>query len=282
MKTEPSEPTLVVKYDVSEANIAEMREKFRGVTFDTSANYEVGRQAIATCRTLRVAVEKRRKDLKADSLAFGRRVDEAAKHWTKLIEEVEGPMLAAKALVDEADAKAKRDAERAELLALEEKMKVEREAAEAKARVEREAEEQRLKAGRERLDAEKARQEAANREIEAAQAAERARLAEASRVLEEQQAALRAQQAEAQRAEDARQDEIRKAQAAKAREVEKQAAADRALALRPDVEKVRAFAEELRAFADTAPELESEARQPIEWAKERLAFVAATLDKFQA
>jgi hypothetical protein len=128
---------------VYQFTVEELRAKLaplKDLTFDSPRAYEAGRQAIAECRTTRVAVEKRRKELKAGALEYGRRVDSAAKELTAAIAEVEDPL---------SERKAEADAEKAHL-------KAAREAAE-----------------RERIEAEaalKAAEEQAQREAEAAAA----------------------------------------------------------------------------------------------------------------
>ena len=56
------------------------------LTTETTKGYEGIRLAIAECRGARVAVEAKRKELKAESLEFGRRVDSTASRddliWT--------------------------------------------------------------------------------------------------------------------------------------------------------------------------------------------------------
>src|SRR5205823_6825864 len=85
----PVEGALVMRYETTLGAIAQLGEQFKGLSFDTPEDYERGRKAIAVLRDKRVAVEKRRKELKADSLAFGRKVDAAAAELTSAIEAIE-------------------------------------------------------------------------------------------------------------------------------------------------------------------------------------------------
>ena len=137
----------IIRYDVNEAQIAELRQRFGKITFDTPADYEEGRKAIATIRELRVAVEKKRVELKAASLEYGRRVDSVAKHLTAQLEAIEEPLKLSKAAVDEEKARAKAEAEAAKQRELEAKIRAEAEAREAELRAQREAEEQRRTLG---------------------------------------------------------------------------------------------------------------------------------------
>ena len=116
----------LVRYDVTDVRIAELRAEYAGLTFDTPAAYETGRKAIATIRELRVAVEKRRKELKAESLEFGRLVDSAARHLTGRLEDVEAPLIAARDAVDAEKERIKAEKERARVAEIEAKLKAER------------------------------------------------------------------------------------------------------------------------------------------------------------
>lgn len=294
MKEAAGEGALVVKYDVTDAAIGELKERFKGISFATPASYEEGRKAIGTLRDLRGKVEKRRKDLKADSLAFGRKVDAAARHLTDLIEAIENPLQEAKRAVDEEEARKAREAEKAELLALEAKLKADREEAEAKARAARDAEEARLAAERERMAADRARfaaaEEAARLERERIAAEQRAaqeKIDAERRELDAQRAAVQAQQEAAARAEAAKRAEAERVERERL-EAEQKAARDAAEAarlekLKPDIEKLRAYADAIRSLGDDAPVLEShEATEACAWATKRLAAIAAALDQYGA
>ncbi len=277
----PTATQLVARYGVSGEAIAELRARFQGVTFDTPANYEVGRKAIGTLRDLRGKVEKRRKELKADSLEYGRRVDAAAKELTKLISDIEDPLQAAKDAVDEAEAKRKRDEERAELIKLEEELRVKREADEAEAKKKRAEEEARLAEERRRLAEEEAKLAERRRQEEAAAQAERDRLAaqrreqEArERELREREAAARLEQEQREAAERARREAAEAEERARAEEA-------RLAALAPDVEKVRVYAGRIRALAEAAPALAEPCADAIEWAQGRLRKLADQIEAFK-
>ncbi len=274
------ESSLVVQYETSEIEIARLADECKGITFDTPANYERGRVALGNLRTLRTAVEKKRKELKADVLERGRNIDAVAKHFSGLIEAIEDPLLAAKKAVDDEETRQKIEKERADIIALEAKLAAERAEAEAKAKAEREAEEARLAAERECLAAEKAQQEEANRVAVEAQKAERAKLDAEKAELRKQQDAIEAQTREASRIETERR---RKEQAEQDRLAAKEAAkveSARLEALRPEVEKVHAFAAQIRAL--TAPAVESiECRRALDWALGKLVTVASGLESFK-
>jgi hypothetical protein len=220
----------LVRYDVTEAQISETRAKYSSLSADTWKGYEEVRIAIGHIRDTRVAIEKRRIDLKADALAYGRLVDSEAKRFTTLLLEIEEPLKTKKAAVDEQKAREKAFKEAEERRVIEEQLAAKRAKEEEESRAVREAEEKRLTEERAALEAER-------KKLEAEQAA-----------LEEQrQAAIAEARAEAARQEAAHKAE-QKAQAdrlAAARQVEQDrldaaAAAERA---RIDAEREKLAAE---------------------------------------
>lgn len=278
------EGTLVVKYDVTETAIAELRDRYKDIKFDTPAAYEEGRKAIAVLRDLRGKIEKRRKDLKADSLAFGRKVDAVARTFTTLIAEIEDPMQAAKTLIDEEESRKKREAEKAELLALEAKLKAEREEEEAKAKAARAEEEKRLAAQRAAIAEAEAKLAEDSRAAEIKRVAaeeelrvEREALARKTAQIEEIERAQRRQQEQQAAASRAEEDAKRSAAAA----VEEAA---RLEALRPDIEKVHRYGATIEALADGSSVIDVEdgnARAALDWAAGRLRKIAEGLASFK-
>lgn len=299
-EVEPTGIYTLIRYDVSKDDIRAKGKEYSVLTFDTPANYEQGRKAIAILRETRVAIEARRKELKQESLEYGRRVDSVAKELTSLIEEIEEPLKDKKKIVDDEKARIKAEKEAEERRQLEEQLRLEREAEEARLRAEREAEEARLRAIREaeeaRLAEERARLEAeraelqrqrdaaelaarAERErIEAAENAERERMARERAELEAERRALSEARERAEREEFERLARIRAEEEAKERaerervaaeearlaEAERQAAHQRRVeALKPDTEKLHEFAKRIRALE--APELATdEAREELQ------------------
>jgi hypothetical protein len=265
------ESSLVVQYETSEEQIAKLAEECKGISFDTPEHYETGRVALGNLRTLRVAVEKKRKELKSDVLERGRNIDAVAKHFSGLIEAIENPLLAAKKAVDDEEERLKQEKERADLIALN-----------ARLTAEREAEEARLAVERDRLAAERAQQEEANRIAAEAQRLEREKLDAQRAELRKQQEAIDAanrltaqHEAERKRREQAERDRIAAEEAAKAEAV-------RIEALRPEVEKINAFAIQVRAVADQAPSVESiECRRALDWALGKLKLTADGLAAFK-
>ncbi|AMV31281.1 hypothetical protein VN12_04130 [Pirellula sp. SH-Sr6A] len=113
-----------ILYRVSDAKIDEIRAEFTGIKILDNKDYERCTKAIAVCRTLRTDVEKCRKELKEEALEYGRRVDSEAKRLTKRLEEIEEPLKAEKARVDEEKERAKREAEEAKRKKLEARLEL--------------------------------------------------------------------------------------------------------------------------------------------------------------
>lgn len=131
-----------VTYETTTEDIAKLAASYAGLS--ATEDYEAVRVAIADLRTRRVAVEARRKDLKRESLEFGRKVDEVAKALTASIEAIEAPLQASRQAVDDEKDRLKREAEDRKRAELEARVRVEREAEDARLRAERAAEEARL------------------------------------------------------------------------------------------------------------------------------------------
>jgi len=82
----------VVKYDVTDLAITKMKTDFMALTvkdLDDEAGCTQVHEARMVVKNHRVAVEKKRKDLKAGALEWGRKVDSEAKRITALLEPIE-------------------------------------------------------------------------------------------------------------------------------------------------------------------------------------------------
>jgi len=246
---------ITAQFAVTEAQIAQKQAMYAGLDASTKPGYELVRGAIGECRGMRVAIEARRVELKADALEWGRRVDAAAKTLTSQIASIEDPLKAKKQAVDDARAaekaakdKAEKDAREAELRAqIELELQV-KEAAIA-------AEEARQAAIREELEAERKVLEAAQlkvkAELDAAAAAARKIRDDAEQQRREAEDAAereRVRLAAAEQAERRRLAAVREAEEAAVREQERKAELARRLeACRPDREKLAAYASALRS-----------------------------------
>lgn len=278
------EGTLVVKYDVTEAAIAELRDRYKHITFDTPAAYEEGRKAIGQLRELRGKIEKRRKELKADSLAFGRKVDGVAKQLTALVSALEDPMQAAKNIVDEEAARKKREEERAELLALEAQLKAEREEAEAKARAAREAEEKRLEEERAQIAEQERQLDEQRRAQEEERRREDERIRSERAELDRRQADIAAKEAVARREQEAKDAAARAEREAKEAAAATAAEQARLEAMRPDIEKVHDYGKRIKELAVESGQIEVadiNAKMALAWAAGRLEKIADGLWRFQ-
>jgi len=254
----------LVKFSVTDAEIAKLRDQFTGLTCETPERYEMVRVAIAEVRALRVAVERRRVELKADALAFGRNVDAEAKRITSLLEAIETPLKEQKQLIDAEKERVKQAAIEAKRLEMEAALRAERDAEEARLKAIRDAEETRLADERARLDAERRELDEAKRVANLANAeriareqaerdAEDVRLRAERDALQAERLAVQQARERAERAEFERQATIKaEADAVEKAERDRLAVAKREAeiaALLPDVEKVRVFAAAIRALA---------------------------------
>ena len=123
MTTDPqvidADPSLTVasKYEVTKAKIAEVTDLAKDITVKDHTDHtgmQQARQTRLLLRTMRVQVENRRKELKADALKYGKAVDAVAKELKGLIEPDEQRLA-------DLESTAKREAER--LAAIEAKEK---------------------------------------------------------------------------------------------------------------------------------------------------------------
>lgn len=280
--TVEKEGKLLARYPITEQAISDLRAEYGALTADTPEGYDLVRAAIGKCKAARGAVEKTRKDLKEEALRYGQAVDGAARSLRVPLEEIEADLQAKKDAVDAERARLKREKEEADLIAREAELKAAREAEEARIKAEQAAEDARLAAERDRQEKDRqafaARQAEADKkraDEEAALAAQRAEIEAAQRKLDEDKAA-------AARAEEERQAAI-KAEA-DAKEAAERAAAEAARleALRPDIEKVRAWGSMLRTLVnESAPAVDSaEAKAAIRWSLEKVDFAAGALERF--
>lgn len=104
----------LIEYGVTDAAINELKEKFNGMTIANDNDYKNVNDAISVVRKYRTDVEKKRKELKADALVWGRKIDSEAKRITSLLLEVEEPLKLEKQKIDDAERLKKEEAERAE------------------------------------------------------------------------------------------------------------------------------------------------------------------------
>ncbi len=171
-----------VVYDITAERIAELREL--ETTFDPSLStkaYEESCKFRQTCVKTRTGMDAKRKELKADSLEWGRLVDSTYKTWEKPLLEIEAKIDAKIKAVEEAKENARKAKEAAE------RAKIEAEIAAQK------AEEKRI------ADEAAAALKAENDRIAAENKATADRLAAQQREIDEAIAKVKAEQAAAQK-----------------------------------------------------------------------------------
>jgi myosin heavy subunit len=253
--------TQIAKFNIPDTAIAKMTGEYLPLKIadaNDAAGYKAVHEARMVVKSKRVEVEKVRKELKADALEYGRKVDAEAKRITAMLQPIEDHLTAeeeayfaekeriknAARLLAEQEARAKAEAEAVRLKAEQDRIKAEQE-----------AEAKRLQAEREKLASERAAIEAEHTrllQMEAERmrviAAEQKRLAdiEAERIRAEQMERAKVEAAEKARKET--EERIaRNAAEAKAKAEREEAARVRAEALRPDREKLLGVAAAIRA-----------------------------------
>ncbi len=267
---------LEITYPIVDTAIDLMREQYLAIQVkgvNDKENYDLAKKALTDTKAKRIAVEKRRKELKADSLEFGRRVDSVAKGLTARLEEIESHLEAQRAIVDDEKARlAREEAEKKEaeinrrdaLLrsvrafytrpSIEQMSEVKFEQVYSEAKAAFEAEQDRIK--KEREEAERLRKEAEERERKLReQEAENRRLQE--ELIRRQQAEIEAQKQREAEATRQRQEAERKAEAE--RLAKEKAEKDRIEAIqRAEREKVAAEARRVQEEKDAAERLENQ------------------------
>ncbi len=82
----------IVEYNVTDAAIEEMKNRYMALTvsgLDDKKGFSEVHEARMVVRGKRIEVEKKRKELKADALKWGQKVDAEARRITKLLEPIE-------------------------------------------------------------------------------------------------------------------------------------------------------------------------------------------------
>ena len=274
----------VITYPIAASAIAEKCERYKDLKIggtDDKAGYQMVQSARLDLKADRVAIENRRKELKAGALEYGRQVDGTAKELMAPIVEREKQLQAEEDAHNKAVEEIKREEQagkQAKLYNRIEKLReqgcsihpmvveewtdeeFEKQLADATeaCRVRKEAEEQERA---ERLERERLQQEAEEklRQQQAEIAAKEAALREEQRKLEEERQArehaIRMEQERREAAENAAretEERIKREQAeAVERERQRQLEQERIAALRPDHEKLLEVADKVEALAGT-------------------------------
>jgi hypothetical protein len=117
--------TELTAFERESAAIAEMREQYMPLTIngiDDREGFATVHKARMVVKNKRVEVEKRRKELKADALEFGRKVDGAAKLLTELLKPIEEHLDAEESAVVQEKQRIAREAEEAKARKLQERV----------------------------------------------------------------------------------------------------------------------------------------------------------------
>lgn len=110
----------VVKFDVTEAAIAELKEKYGNpVVPETKDEYDALKASIKEVSQLRIKVDKERKEQNAAALAHQREVNRIGHGIINQLKDIEEPMKLCKAEVDEAEDRRVREIEEREAARLE-------------------------------------------------------------------------------------------------------------------------------------------------------------------
>lgn len=279
LTVEPTTRPELAEFRKQDAAIAELRKKYMPLKIDglkDKAGFEAVHEARMIVRNTRVSVEKKRVELKADALAYGRAVDSEAKRLTELLSPIESHLEAEEDAVTQERERIKQEAERkrqamvqdrvdklvacgvvpnvndvaaltpaqfAEALADALKIKAEREAAaEAQRKADAEAAEQRRQ-----QEAAIAAERAELAKVRAEQEAEAARLAADRRKIEEAEAAKRRAEELEQARKEAADRAARETEARLAREAAEAKAAEEARIAKEKAEAEAAEAARIKA-----------------------------------
>ena len=244
-----------ITYPVLEEQIREAADRYMSLTVsgvDDTEGLKLVHDSRIEVKQMRIAIEKRRKELKADSLEYGRQVDKVAKALTSLIEPVEKHLEHEEGIVEREKERLRQEAE----LRRQQRIRERLEALRAVGHVALESDVANLVPSQfDALLAAKTKEHAERQELERQAEAERKRIAEEQRIEAEKLAAerqelerQRREQAAAQEKIEAEKRRIAEQEAEKTRQEEikarEQAAAERAKA--EAEERAKREAEELK------------------------------------
>lgn len=283
----------VVKFSVQDAAIEQLRHEYMPLTIEgieDKEGYQAVHEARMTIKKKRVSVEKTRKALKADAIAYGRKVDDEAKRLTAMLTPIEQHLQAEEDRVEGEKERIRQEAERKRREKLESRLNqlvacgwvgVSDDVAAMDDTTFATFLEQQQEAKRKR-DAEEARLAEERRKQEEVEAAERAarEKAQAERRRKEQEK-LAAERAELKKLRDEQQAERQRIEAKK----RQLAAEENALQRKADEERRRKEAEErARCEEEERKQREAERQARIEALKpdhEKLRAVADAVEKIE-
>lgn len=239
------------KYKITDAYISKISKRcmaLKVINVDDTEGYNVVHKERIDVKNIRVGVEKKRKELKAESLKFGKAVDTEAKRITSLLLPIEEHLINQEKIVDDEKERKRTEKERLERERIEKEeaiKKQEEEARQAKIQEQQRIEFERL----EKIRIEQEEKEAKIRKEQEKIEAEKRAIAEQKE--KEQREKIRQQEIE-QAKQEARIEAEKKAkrEEEEKRIKEEQAKKEAALkaALMPDNEKLSAYAEKFKAI----------------------------------
>lgn len=252
----------VIDFGVTTEQVAAKTALYTQIDFATPVGYKEGTSSLREVVSTRTAIDAKRAELKAPALEYGRKVDAAAKAATALLAPLEKILRDKKDAVDN-ERQRKLDAIKADedrrIAEAEQRRQAEQA---AKIKADREAEEARLRADREKLDAERAELDAARERQRQEQRDAQAKIDAARRELEQAQQRERDRQAEQVRQQESAakidRDQLEQERQAALRAEQERHEAARLESLKPDAEKLHAWAAEIRHwFNDNSPAMTS-------------------------
>jgi septal ring factor EnvC (AmiA/AmiB activator) len=125
ISTDLTKVNIPAKFNLSDSAIAQLREQYLPLVIaglDDKKGYQLVREARLTIKGKRVEVEKTRKELKEESLAYGRAVDAEAKRISAALEPIEDHLTKQEKAIDDekerirAEKERERERQRAALL----------------------------------------------------------------------------------------------------------------------------------------------------------------------
>jgi len=254
--------TELQKFNLTDAVLFEMRGRAMSILVkdekDTE-NYQKAREMRLVVKGKRIEVEKKRKELKEDALAYGRAVDGEAKRIAVQLEEFENHLQTQEDVVGKYQERLQREAAvkaEADRIAKEQAVEAERIAL-AEERAKLEAEKQKIEA--EKLQAERERLERAEAERRAIEAEKNRAENEKRRIAEMEaakvEAAKKAVRETEERLRRESEEKVRKEREALAKKQAEEEKAKRKAANAPDKEKLLGFAKVISSL--TAPDMKT-------------------------
>lgn len=269
----------LAKFNLNDAKIAELKSKYLQLVVsgpEDNENYLECKSAHQEVKKLRISIEEKRKELKADAIKFERAVDARAKELTDGVSEVEKHLYDQRKVVEDEQKRIQAKIE-ADRLAEEARLKKEEEDRIEAIRVENEAKEKALKAERDAFEAEKA-------EFARKKASDEQKIKDdAKRLVDEEnarQAKIEAEKRATEKAEaDKKAAEEKRIKDENERIETEKAAKAMAEAIKPDIEKLLSFSESLKHIP--IPILESKpAQRVLTLAVSSIEQIAETIIRF--